>query len=58
MGHERVGLLPRTRKWRDIVGSISAFGEASDVAGIVRQTTDGVRERLSDMEGDPSSPWF
>lgn len=55
MGHERVGLLPKTQKWREIVEDISTLGSAgADVAGIVKQTTDNIRERLTHMERDPS----
>src|SRR5437868_5722670 len=55
MGHERVGILPKTRKWREILKEISAIGEADvDIAGIVKQTTDNVRHRLAEIERDAS----
>jgi hypothetical protein len=53
MGHERVGLLPKTQKWRDIVADMASIGAAGvDVASIVRHTTDNIRDRLTDMERD------
>src|SRR5437773_2263621 len=55
MGHERVGLLPKTQKWRGIGGDIPNVGEGGvGVAGIVRQKTENVRDRLSGMERDQS----
>jgi hypothetical protein len=53
MGHERVGYLPKTKRWRDIVADIANAGGASaDVAGIVKQTTDNIRDRFEGMEQD------
>jgi hypothetical protein len=54
MGHERVGLLPKTQKWREIVADIAALGATMDVGGVVRQTVDNIRDRFGDMERDPS----
>jgi hypothetical protein len=64
VGHERVGFLPKTKRWRDIVQGIAEFGGggegtggggvAVDVAGIVQQTTDNIRDRLEHMERDES----
>jgi hypothetical protein len=55
MGHERVGLLPKTQRWRDIVEGIATVGVGGlDVAGIVRQTTDNIRDRLDGLERDQS----
>ena len=34
MGHERVGALPRTKRWQDVVGGIS---DAASVDGDVRE---------------------
>ena len=52
MGHERVGFLPRTQRWRDIVAGIG--GETFDVGDVVRQTLDNVRDRLEQIQNDES----
>lgn len=55
MGHERVGLLPKSKRWRDVVQEIAGVGGGGvDVAGIVRQTTENVRDRLDDIRRDDS----
>jgi hypothetical protein len=55
MGHEREGVLPKTQRWRELVQNIANVGEADvDIAGIVKQTTDNIRDRLSHIEGDES----
>lgn len=55
MGHERVGFLPRTQRWRDIVAGIAGIGGvAFDVGDVVRQTTHNVRDRLEQMQSDDS----
>lgn len=53
MGHERVGYLPKTKKWSSIVEEISLFSEANNnVAEISRQTTKNVRSRFTNIEAD------
>lgn len=53
MGHERVGYLPKTKKWSSIVEEISLFSEANNnVAEISRQTTKNVRSRFHNIEAD------
>ena len=32
MGHTRLGRLPRTRKWQDVVGLIGAGADTADIA--------------------------
>jgi hypothetical protein len=65
MGHERVGYLPKTKRWRDIVEGIAGFGAvvdgggsstggAIDVSEIVQQTTDNLRNRFENLERDDS----
>jgi len=53
MGHERVGALPKTQRWRDVVAQIAKFGdlqaEASDVALSVIQN---VRSRFRHIQTD------
>lgn len=55
MGHERVGTLPKTQKWRNVVGQIATVGGAggSDVADIAASTTQNVRSRLRRVHLDP-----
>ena len=39
MGHERVGALPRTKRWRDVVGGITdAASIDGDVSGLANAT--------------------
>jgi hypothetical protein len=52
MGHERVGLLPKTRKWREIVGQIAVVRDESDVADLARRTTDLLRRQLRAVQSD------
>jgi hypothetical protein len=53
MGHERVGYLPKTKRWKSIVEEIAAFSEDNDnVAEISRQTTNNVRSRFKNIESD------
>jgi hypothetical protein len=53
MGHERISFLPKTQRWRDIVQEIADLGEIGvDVAGIVQQTTDNIRDRLIAVQRD------
>lgn len=62
MGHERIGKLPKTQRWRAIVESMGEFSEAGtgggapaiDIAEIVRQTTDNLHNRLDRIEQDES----
>ena len=53
MGHERIGYLPKTQKWRRIVENI---GEAAsggvDIAQIASQTTRNVRSKFKNIEED------
>lgn len=53
MGHRRVGLLPRTTKWRDIVSELSTLGTGPDQTdALVAATLDGVRDRFKNIDGD------
>jgi hypothetical protein len=53
MGHERIGALPRTRCWRNIVEQIGVSGGASaDTAEIAANTVNNVRDRLDNMHLD------
>ena len=53
MGHERVGALPRTKRWQDVVGGISdAASVDGDVRGLANATLENVRSRLLAIHGD------
>ena len=53
MGHERVGVLPRTKRWQDVVGSIAdAASINGDVSGLANGTLENVRSRLGAIQGD------
>ena len=53
MGHERVGALPRTKRWQDVVGGIAdAASVDGDVHGLANATLENVRSRLLAIQGD------
>jgi hypothetical protein len=53
MGHERVGVLPRTREWRALVQQIAATAEAPDaVPAVAAATLLRVRQRFDRIHGD------
>lgn len=55
MGHERLGALPRTARWRTVVGLISASDFASDVAAQVADATlTNVRHRFEGLADEES----
>ena len=53
MGHERVGALPRSKRWRDVVGLIAgAAAYDGDVDELAQTTIANVRDRLQLMHLD------
>ena len=53
MGHERVGALPLTRKWRDVVARLAeSSGSPEDVAAIANDTLQNVRAQLRKIHSD------
>lgn len=53
MGHERLGLLPKTRKWNDLVREISMMdGDAVQSSAIAAHTLRNVRTRYSALIRD------
>ena len=50
MGHIRLGKLPRTRRWKEVLDLISGDGSAAAVAGA---TLDAADEELSSAARDP-----
>lgn len=54
MGHERVGVLPRTKRWERVIADISDFGADPELqaADIARKTLNNVRSRYNGIHGD------
>ncbi len=53
MGHERVGFLPKTKKWTAIVSGIGGFASDPDaIADIAAATTKNVRSRFTVIGND------
>ncbi len=53
MGHERVGALPRTKRWADVVDGIAAAADVDgDVRDLANTTLENVRSRLLAIHGD------
>ena len=53
MGHERVGALPRTKRWQAVVGDIAdAASIDGDVSGLANATLENVRSRLIAIHED------
>jgi hypothetical protein len=53
MGHERVGYLPKTKRWSKIVENITAFSTSNNnVSEITKETTKNVRSRFKNIEQD------
>jgi hypothetical protein len=50
MGHIRLGALPKTRKWEQVVGLIAA---GSDVGRIAAASTDAAEHGFEQASGDP-----
>ena len=54
MGHERIGLLPKSKKWRKIVEEIAHFSANSgSIAQIAEETTKNVRTKFKYISSDP-----
>jgi len=54
MGHERVGALPRTKRWRSIVNAIATVDpeDADQIASIADSTLRAVQSRFRDIHQD------
>ncbi|RCR67023.1 hypothetical protein [Larkinella punicea] len=53
MGHERIGHLPATKRWRNIVAELTEFSQKNNnVASIATQTTKNVAKQLEQMNQD------
>lgn len=54
MGHERVGALPKTKRWEKIVRDISNFsGQRNESREIANATLDNVQSRFESIQRDP-----
>ncbi|QNL48135.1 hypothetical protein H8S90_15120 [Olivibacter sp. SDN3] len=55
MGHERIGTLPKSERWRNIVRSVGNYTDSEDnIAEIASQATRNVRSRFQDITSDSS----
>ncbi len=55
MGHERIGFLPLSNRWRTLVAEIGDVGAAADaVPRLAYRTLHNVRRRFDGLEQDPS----
>lgn len=55
MGHERIGLLPKSKRWRKIVEEIAHFSPNSgSIAQIAEETTKNVRTKFKYISSDPA----
>lgn len=54
MGHERVGILPKTKRWTTVISGMASFSakEDNNVQEIARQTLKNVQSRFADIERD------
>ena len=54
MGHERIGFLPRSRQWRELVAEIGHVGDSADaIPRLANRTLHQVRRRLDGLARDP-----
>lgn len=53
MGHERVGYIPKTQRWKEIVSGIGGFtANPESISDIALKTTQNVRTRFDNIEQD------
>jgi hypothetical protein len=52
MGHERVGILPRTKPWIEVLNQIEEFPTSKNIEDVAEQTIRNVRYRFKDIEKD------
>ena len=54
MGHERVGALPKSREWRQLVGQLGLSAHSSElVQAVADNTLEQVRGRFARIQHDP-----
>lgn len=55
MGHKRLGWLPKSKIWRDIVDELGSFALGlKDVSAIANHTLREVQDRYTELRNDPS----
>lgn len=55
MGHERLGMLPKSEKWNELRETIAGFNEVSaDVSDIIEKMATNVEERYSNLNKSES----
>ena len=52
MGHERVGALPHSKRWRDIVAQMESSGSGEEVVALARATLQAVQSRYQRLHRD------
>jgi len=52
MGHERVGILPRTQRWKQIVQQITNYPTSNNIEHLTQQTIRNVRSRFESIKDD------
>ena len=54
MGHERAGVLPQSKQWREVVAQLGSVVESDDVlVDVAAKTLDNVRGRFERIHRDP-----
>ena len=53
-GHERIGYLPKTKSWREIVDEIGSFTLNNNASLIAQNAIKNVRNRFENLDQDPS----
>jgi hypothetical protein len=55
MGHERLGILPKTQRWQQVVEQIAKPSLSDeDVSSVARQTVQNISSRLRYIQNEPS----
>lgn len=55
MGHERLGVLPKSKAWRLIVAEMAGFALGNtEIYSIAKNTLQQVQKQFSNLENDPS----
>lgn len=59
MGHTRLGTIPKTQKWNDVVQTVATFGSSGEITNdqaigtIAAQTLDAAEKALFQAANDP-----
>jgi hypothetical protein len=54
MGHERLGILPKTQRWQQVVEQIAKPSLSDeDVSSVARQTVQNISSRLRNIQNEP-----